>query len=350
MKSRNGAVQLMKPIAILCAGLGLAAFSPVHAAITSSLGASAAASVPGGVPYSDEYQESGQYASASAWDSVYENEQSSSASSSAWGNVAGVYGVGADGRGEFDASSLFAHTWSITNDTDFAQAYQFSFFVYGGYMHAGAGLQAEAGIIDYGFAAYGLDISFAGNSVYHSAVRVDSEGDVVRTGEELDGAERTEDRDGADPLQAPQYSYSWAATEFVLDLGVLNPGQSADLVYSLMAEVGGSYFFHQLPWSSETGCGGSSGQPERPVLAAAAGEGQGAEEPDEGSYYCTGTSYVWMGDPTNVNGEYLDRAPLITASQVPGNDSNDVPAPGTLALLAAAGLFAAGARIRQQRC
>ena len=235
----------------------------------------------------------------------------SNANSFAWGHTNGVYAAGAYVHGNEFGRGEFTRTWEITNNTGVPQSYSFSFYIYGGYMYAD-----DYGRGGDGFAEYVLDILFGGNNLFHSAAKVELDGTLTRTGTELSGATHSGSH------------YWWGGTSVTLDLGILDPGQTSLLRYDLIAQAYGNYGFGPCGHHDD-GPGNGEGVP----LATLNGGGH---------YLCTGSSFVFLGDPGGISASPVLQ-PTITA--------HAVPTPGTLGLLgiSLAALMAVRRRARPGR-
>ena len=301
-------------IALMLSGLGLFVAMPASATvIVDGLSAYAEAQAGSAMQSFDGPNTSMPSTSAGA-NSL---DGGSSSYGSAFGRTNGVYGVGANGNGDFDSTGKFIRTWEITNTTGVAQNYSFDFYIYGGYMYAD-----DYGLGGNGFAEYLLDISFGGTSIYASSARINSDGSFTEAGEKLEDAD------------ASGSSYFWNGTYVTLDLGLLNPGDTSLLQYDLIGHAFGNYDFADCgnnDYGYADGYGNGYGD----------GYGDVAATFVSISEQCTGTSYVFMGDPSGITG-----TPVLIPSIT--NQPHGVPEPGMLGLLGIS-LAAWAAVYRRQR-
>lgn len=305
-----------KLLAIHILGLsGLLAMPAQATIITNSLTATAtakagvnAATVVG--PQSDSSYVS-QYANS--------NDGVSNTGSSAWGNEYGVYRAAADGNGKFDSNGHFQRALTLTNNNGVATDYSVSFFIYYGGMSA-----TSNGATGTGFGSFDLSIKRDANTLFASYAKIDSLGNLTQTGTALNGASHS----GS--------FYSWDGTYVNFSLGTLENNESLTLNFDLVSTAFGDFGV-----SSSNECyGGYGGYGGDVATFAVANDGYGG---------CTGSVSASLGDPfdfdqnNNPNDPFAFNTLVINERRIP---TNDVPLPGTLALL---GIGLAGVGFMQKR-
>jgi hypothetical protein len=223
------------------------------------------------------------------------------------GFSSGYFYTSAYGAGQFDARSVFAREWTITNDTGVQQAYNFSFHVPAGQLIA---YTDSAGPLDFGgdgFARYLINVVLNSTTdLYASGVTLfgNKSTDVIGSAL-MDALETVQPTNGAHPGFDPLFKrYSWGDTSISVPLGILDPGKSLTLAYSLEAQAFGNYNF-----ISASDC-------LYPLDTSIGFDNQ-----------CTGKSQAFIGDPNGIDSL---PAPSITAVAAP---VQAVPEPGTWALL-----------------
>lgn len=213
------------------------------------------------------------------------------------GFPSGYFYTGAYGSGQFDARSVFTREWTITNDTAVQQAYTFSFHVPAGELLAQTTVPAFTAAGDDGYARYLIQVVLNGaTDLYTSGVDLFGYQSTVTQGSLLTGAYQTQN------LLFKRYA--WNDTSVSLALGLLAPGQSLSLQYTLEAQAFGNYDFFSTSYClglTDTGIGLEN--------------------------FCTGQSKAFIGDPNGIDSL---PAPGFTAVAAP---AQAVPEPGTWALL-----------------
>jgi hypothetical protein len=277
---------------------GLLALPAQATIITNSLTATASAQAASNSPTVEGPQTDSSYVSQY----VYSYATPSDASASAWGNEYGVYRASAEGRGQFNSQGHFQRALTLSNNNGYATDYSVSFFIYYGSMSAD-----NYGVSGSGWGSFDLNITRRGaNALFASYAKIDSNGELTRTGTELNGA----------TLSGSQYY--WDGTYVNLDLGTLANGESLTIDFDLVSTAFGNFGFNND--SCYEGYGGYGGQ----VQAMSMFEGYGG-------YVCTGQVYASLGDPSDFSENGFNNPfAIVTEQRTP---SNDVPLPGTLALL-----------------
>ncbi|TPW14479.1 MAG: Uncharacterized protein FD130_1363 [Halothiobacillaceae bacterium] len=259
-----------KTLAVLVASMGLLSALPAAASVIDTLTAQTTVRAGSKVPVVDGPNSNAISTSAGSNDS--DIDPSSQASATSFGYSSGPYGAGGNGSGIFDSSGKFQRQWDITNDSGVAQNYSFNFFIYYGGMSA-----SDNGAGGTGYAEYMVDILRDGStSLFSSAAKIESDGTLTRSGTILNGASHL----GS--------SYSWNGTNFTIDLGILNPGDSTSVRYDLIGHAFGDYGF--VP-DDCNGYGYGYGDGDVHIL--------GVE--DEEFCTVTGTSNAFLGDPDSLN-------------------------------------------------
>lgn len=292
----------LKPLAALLAASGLLVVAlPVHATVVVDGLTATALAQAGSQPLSSGGPDN---TAPDVSATTYSNDSAGDAYSRAFGMTTGPYAVSSSGSGVYDAQALFTRTWNITNDTATAQQYSFSFYVYGGYIYAN-----NPGASGSGWSSYLLDIALNGADLFTSGARINSDGSYTETGTRLTNV--------SSYVSTSSASYSWSGTTLTLDLGVLDPGESQLLSYDMVSHSFGDYGTVEV-------CGYGN-VPQLMMAAVAVDDGYGGN--GEYCYTTTGNSSSFAGDPSELSATPIF-SPTITARAI-----NDVPEPGSLALL-----------------
>jgi hypothetical protein len=301
----------LKLIAANLVGFGALAAVPAWATvITNNLTSDTSASAGGQAANVAGPTSNSTYVTNSSFSSALDG---SSAGASAWGNNFGTYRAGANGSGVFNSTGHFHRDVTIANNNGVSTDYSLTFFVYYGGMSI-----SPNGVTGTGSSSYDLSIK-QNNSIskFASAATIGwngTTGTLTQTGTALTGATFSTDTFGA--------SYFWGGTYVTLDLGTVADGASTSINFDLVSTALGDFAFNAA------GCGGYGGY-GGPVFAAAV-EGPG----------CTGSVFGGLGDPNDFAGNQGQPNQFVVTGR-PTNP-NQVPLPGTLALLAL-GLLGLGA-------
>ena len=249
---------------------------------------------------------------------------------------------GASGEGNFEATARLLRNFVVTNDLGAAAQGTIGFYIYGGQLFTSL-LEGSMGS---GSASYELDILIDGISRFSSTASLDEAGNVLKSGTELSNA-----------MQGGG-AYFWSPTQLSFDLGVLAPGQSVTIDYSLVTTAIGNY--GQLTTTTTGSCGGY-GYGDGGY--GYGGYGYGGSDTgccasdvstlDAVSVECTtteagGRSSAFLGDPSDLMLQEMAEPPTTAQTTVSLRRVTDVPTPGGLALLLGAIGAAALRRRRTQ--
>ena len=296
------------------------------AAAAPLLGASTTASSNGSVGVestysSPDYQNSSTY----AWSGSYD-----SASGYAFSSSTGAYAVSSWAQGYTGSGTAFASFLNtVVNNSAVAQHYTLSFKIYGGSLSTSA--YATLDPDEYLRADYAASIKVNGQKVWFSSAGIANIGGTTsftKAGTDLNSGD-----DGSDGY------YSWGSSYVTVDLGILDPGESLDVLAELsdsaLSNVGVYSYSGSGGYDGYGGYGGYDycGYGEVATLAAASSDAGLVE----GCVASKGNASAFYGDPSEIDADPLAFA--VTA--------NAVPEPGSLALLAMAG--GAAALVRRRR-
>ncbi len=160
----------------------------------------------------------------------------SSAGATAYGN-AGNYGVSAVGSVNdgilgktFAASATSTSTWTLTNDTGVANAFTSSWVVnqVDLYTRLGAGS-------DWGSVMFGFTLADSGTVLASAMISLDGAGNIVTSG--MSPSRQTYIHY---PVEETHW-VTWDAFTFNINLGILLPGDSKTLTYTMIASAAGDY-------------------------------------------------------------------------------------------------------------
>ena len=295
---------IIKILAIHLLGIGALAVFPAHATlITNNLSVNGQANANSVTntfnPASDPA-----YVTGNSWAN---DTDGSSSYANAWGNQYGTYYAGADGNGVFNSFGQFQRTVNLNNNNGYDTDYSLDFFIYYGNMSANSN-----GVSGTGWGSYDLSIKLNGtDTLYSSMAKIHSDGTLQTSGTQLDGA-----------TKSGNYYY-WNGTNVTLNLGTLADGESLSIDFDLVSTAFGDFGF-------SNSCNGGYGE-------YGGDDGYGGEGRDEAaaafveSNYggCTGSVYVGLGDP----GDFAENGQQSPTLNITSSRSNQVPLPGTLALL-----------------
>jgi hypothetical protein len=308
-----------KLLAIHILGLsGLLAMPAQATIITNSLTATASAKAGTNAATVEGPQTDASYVSQYA----FNNDGISNTGASAWGNQYGVYRAEANGNGKFDSNGHFQRALTLTNNNGIATDYSVSFFIYYGSMSA-----SSNGATGTGWGSFDLSIKRDANTLFASYAKIESDGTLTQTGTALNGA-----------TQSGSF-YSWDGTYVNFNLGTLENNESLTLNFDLVSTAFGDFGV-----SSSNECYGGYGSE---FATFAVNDGYGG---------CTGFVSASLGDPVDFDennpalydpNQFPFRTPfntlVINERRIP---TNDVPLPGTLALL---GIGLAGVGLMRKR-
>ncbi len=245
------------------------------------------------------------------------------ASSYAFSSVTGAYAVASNASGTLSATSAFASILNtVTNTASVAQGFSLTFKIYGGSI--GTTSHASLDPDEYLRADYSASIKVNGDKIWFSSASLRNVGDMLggeKAGVDLNASDDVDDG-----------YYSWGSRYVTVDLGILNPGDSLDV----LAELSDSASSNVGVYSYECG-GGYDG------YGGYGGYGEyGTIAPDT-CEQSKGSASAFYGDPLEFEATPTGADPqafLITARAV--------PEPGSLALMALAASAAGLARRRKR--
>lgn len=185
----------------------------------------------GGNTFSDSQ---GPASSSAAYADAY--SIGSHAGGSAYGNASN-YGVAAGGgtnsantTKHFSAFSTSISTWTLTNDTGAATAFTSSWLVNQVDLYSRLGVGS-----DWGKASFGFTLSDSGTLLASATVSLDGAGNIVTS-----GMSPTRQTYTHYPVEET-HALIWDAFTFNINLGILLPGDSKTLTYSMFASAAGDY-------------------------------------------------------------------------------------------------------------
>ncbi len=294
-----------------------------------TLGASTAASSNGSAGVENTSSSPGyQNSSTYAPDGVY--DPYNSASAYAFSSSSGAYAVSSYATGYSGSGNAFASFLNtVVNNSGVAQQYSMTFKIYGGSLSTSA--YAALDQDEYLRSGYAASIKVNNQQIWFSAASIDNTGGTTTSSKS--GTDLNSGDDGDDGY------YSWGATYVTIDLGILDPNESMDVLAELsdnaLSNVGVYSYSNGGGYDSYGGYNNYCGYGEFPSTLAFATVDTGLVE---GCVASKGNASAFYGDPLEIDADPLAFA--VTA--------NAVPEPGSLALLALAGGAAALARRRRR--
>jgi hypothetical protein len=158
------------------------------------------------------------------------------AGANAYGN-AGNYGVSAAGGANdgilgktFSAFATSTSTWTLTNDTGVASAFTSSWLVNQVDLYTRLGVGS-----DWGRAMFGFTLSDSGTVLASAMISLDGTGNIVTSG--MSPSRQTYIHY---PIEETHWVI-WDAFTFNINLGILLPGDSKTLIYTMFASADGDY-------------------------------------------------------------------------------------------------------------
>lgn len=283
------------------------------------LGASSAASSNGSTAtpsdwVTPEYRNSSSY----IW-----SGDNNSASGYAFSSATGAYAVSSSAYGyNGSASAMASILATVTNASNVAQNFSLTFKIYGGSISATNYYALDAD--EYLGVDYLASIKIDGNQVWYSSASIQNNGGVIT--HDKSGTDLNSNDDGSDGY------YSWQSRYVTIDLGVLDPNESLDVLAELSDSAASNLGVYAYDCGGGyEGYGGYGGY--GPVL--------------QSTSVCTqskGNASAFYGDPFEIEANPVNADPNSLRVT-----TRAVPEPGSLALLALAAGAAGVARRRKKR-
>jgi len=244
----------------------------------------------------------------------------------AFANGNGVYAVRSDAQGIGSGAANASLLANFLNNTLVAQQYSLSFRIYAGAIDTTIAQDAVLTVGERLRSSYSASVKVNNISVFSSSAFVErTAGGIAhgKTGTDLNSGD-----DGSDGF------YNWAGAFYTVDLGIVAAGGSI----AVLAEVDDMAFADVGTYSFAGGGGGGY-------------DGYGAvctpNETDDPCRRFKGSAGAFYGDPVEVSGQpgaTSNPAPFVVTNR----PANDVPEPGSIALIGAA-LGAAALASRRRR-
>lgn len=286
------------------------------------LGASSAASSNGSTAtpsdwVTPEYRNSNSY----IW-----SGDNNSAYGYAFSSATGAYAVNTSANGyNGSANAMASILATVTNASNVAQNFSLTFKIYGGWISATNNYALDAD--EYLSVDYLASIKIDGNQVWYSSASIQNNGGAITYGKS--GTDLNDLDDGSDGY------YSWQSRYVTIDLGVLDPNESLDVLAELSDSAASNVGVYAYD------CGG--GYEGYGGYGGYGGHGPALQS----TSVCTqskGNASAFYGDPFEIEANPVNADPNSLRVT-----TRAVPEPGSLALLALAAGAAGVGRRRKKR-
>ena len=290
----------------------------LQAGVLLTIDATTAASQAGAVAIPSGYADLPNYINSTS----HAGSATGNAGAYSFANSSGAYAVSSNSEGATATANANAELrYKIKNDSGVAQSYSAQFKIYGGSISTN--LFGGATLVGAEFlrTSYEASIKVGGSSVFSStaSILMNASGtSFTRTGTSLNDGDNGDDG-----------YYGWGAQYVTVDLGILGIGDETELVASLVQSSASDAGLYDFGGNNDGYCGyGGYGVPSLTAFS---------EVPCSGF---KGSSDGFYGDPAELDtGTQL----ILTSRDV----SNNIPEPGSLALMLAA--LGAGALVQRKR-